>query len=165
MNMHARLAQVRRALVVTTAVLVYLVTLVLGLAVSFPLLAFLGWSHLDSSRAVQASYLITAFLVIAVTAYVALRVARTVEQNPLLVALVAVAIGAAIGLSTKPSQLEQQVIGPTRDRMLEQAQQLAKDAAKVLTTTAAATAATAMVAHAASNATSQTAPLSTEDEA
>jgi hypothetical protein len=85
---------------------------------------------------------------------------RTVEQNPLLVALAAVAIGAMIGLSSKPTQLEQQVMGPTRDRMLEQAQNLAKG----LATTAAATAATAMVAHAASNATSQTAPRSTEDE-
>jgi ElaB/YqjD/DUF883 family membrane-anchored ribosome-binding protein len=85
---------------------------------------------------------------------------RAVEQNPLVVALVAVAIGAAIGLSSKPTQLEHQVMGPTRDRMLEQAQNLAKE----LATTAAATAATAMVAHAASNATSQTAPRSTEDE-
>jgi len=51
---------------------------------------------------------------------------RTVEQNPLVVALAAVAIGAMIGLSSKPTQLEQQVMGPTRDRMLEQAQKLAK---------------------------------------
>jgi hypothetical protein len=76
---------------------------------------------------------------------------RSVEQNPLVVALVAVAIGAAIGLSSKPTQLEHQVMGPARDRMLEQAQKLAKG----LATTAAATAATAMVAHAVSNATSQ----------
>jgi Protein of unknown function (DUF3618) len=79
---------------------------------------------------------------------------RAVEQNPLVVALVAVAIGAAIGLGSKPTQLEHNVMGPTRDRLLEQAQQLAKG----LATTAAATAATAMVAHAAdrdtSNATS-----------
>lgn len=79
---------------------------------------------------------------------------RAVEQNPLVVALAAVAIGAVIGLSSKPTQLEQQVMGPARDRMLEQAQKLAKG----LATTAAATAATAMVAHAASNATSQAAP-------
>ena len=47
-NMRARLAQVRWALVLKTAVLVYLVTLVLGLAVPFPLLAVLGWARLDS---------------------------------------------------------------------------------------------------------------------
>jgi hypothetical protein len=74
---------------------------------------------------------------------------RAVEQNPLVVALAAVAIGAAIGLSSKPTQLEQHVMGPARDRLLEQAQQLAKG----LATTAAATAATAMVAHAASQTT------------
>jgi hypothetical protein len=61
---------------------------------------------------------------------------RAVEQNPLVVAQVAVAIGAAIGLSSKPTQLEQQAMGPARDRMLEQAQRLA--------TTAAVAAATAM---------------------
>jgi len=72
---------------------------------------------------------------------------RAVEQNPLVVALAAVAIGAAIGLSSKPTQLEQQVMGPARDRMLEQAQTLAKDAAKGLATTAAAAATIAMVAH------------------
>ena len=90
---------------------------------------------------------------------------RAVEQNPLVVALAAVAIGAVIGLSSKPTQLEQQVMGPARDRMLEQAQTLAKDAAKGLATTAAATAATAMVAHAASSAASQTAPPSMEEDA
>ena len=79
---------------------------------------------------------------------------RAVEQNPLAVALAAVAIGAVIGLSSKPTQLEHQMMGPARDRMLEQAQKLAKG----LATTAAATAATAMVAHAVSNATSQAAP-------
>jgi hypothetical protein len=89
---------------------------------------------------------------------------RAVEQNPLLVALAAVAIGAVIGLSGKPTQLEQQVMGPARDRMLEQAQTLAKAAAKGLATTAVATAATAMVAHAASNATSQTAPQQPEKD-
>jgi hypothetical protein len=79
---------------------------------------------------------------------------RAVEQSPLVVALVAVAIGAAIGMSSKPTQLEHQVMGPVRDRMLEQAQRLAKG----LATTAAATAATAMVAHATTNTSSQAAP-------
>jgi ElaB/YqjD/DUF883 family membrane-anchored ribosome-binding protein len=82
---------------------------------------------------------------------------RAVEQNPLVVALAAVAIGAAIGLSSKPTQLEQQVMGPARDRMLEQAQKLAQG----LATTAAATAATALVAHAAS----QAAPPTLEEDA
>ncbi len=87
------------------------------------------------------------------------------EQNPLVVALAAVAIGAVIGLSSKPTQLEQQVMGPTRDRMLEQAQTLAKDAAQGLATTAAATAATALVAHTASNSASQAIPPSASREA
>jgi putative membrane protein (TIGR04086 family) len=84
MNRRARLAQVGWALVLKTSVLVYLVTLVLGLAVSFPLLAFLGWARLDSSRALQVSFLITALLVIAVTGYGALWVARRVERAALL---------------------------------------------------------------------------------
>jgi putative membrane protein (TIGR04086 family) len=82
--MRARLAQVRWALVLKTSVLLYLVTLVLGLAVSFPLLAIIGWARLDSSRAIQASFLITAALVLAVTGYGALWVARRVERAPLL---------------------------------------------------------------------------------
>jgi putative membrane protein (TIGR04086 family) len=84
MNMRARLAQVRWALILTTSVLVYLVTLVLGLAVSFPLLAVFGGGRLDSSRAFQVSFLMTALLLIAVTAYGALWVARRVERAPLL---------------------------------------------------------------------------------
>lgn len=79
-NMQARLAQVHWALVVTAAVLIYLVTLILGLALSYPLLAFLNWAHLGSSSAVLASSLITAFLVIVVTGYGALGVARKVER-------------------------------------------------------------------------------------
>jgi putative membrane protein (TIGR04086 family) len=84
MNMRARLAQVRWALILKTSVLVYLVTLVLGLAVSFPLLAVLDRGRLDSSRAFQISLLITAFLVIVVTGYGALWVARSVERAALL---------------------------------------------------------------------------------
>ena len=82
--MRARLAQVRWALVLKTSVLVYLVTLILGLAVSFPLLAFLGWARLDASRAFQLSFLITAALIFAVTGYGALWVARRVERAALL---------------------------------------------------------------------------------
>ena len=83
-NMRARLAQVRWALVLKIAALIYLVTLILGLAASFPLLAFLGWWPLDSSRAFQVSFLIPAFLVLAVTGLGALWVARRVERAPLL---------------------------------------------------------------------------------
>ena len=82
--MRARLAQVRWALVLKTAVLAYLVTLILGLAISFPLLAFLGNGRLDSPRAFRISFLITAFLVFAVTGYGALWVARRVGRAPLL---------------------------------------------------------------------------------
>jgi putative membrane protein (TIGR04086 family) len=71
---------VRWALVLKTSALVYLVTLVLGLAVSFPLLAFLGWARLDSARAIQVSLLSTAFLVFAVTGFGALWVARRVGR-------------------------------------------------------------------------------------
>jgi putative membrane protein (TIGR04086 family) len=81
--MRARLAQVRWALVLTISVLVYLVTLILGFAVSFPLLAVLGWARLDASRAFQLSFLITAALVFAVTGYGALWVARRVEHAAL----------------------------------------------------------------------------------
>jgi putative membrane protein (TIGR04086 family) len=82
-NLRARLAQVRWALVLKTAALVYLVTLVLGLAASFPLRALLGWWRLDSSRAFRVSFLITAALALAVTEFGALWVARRVERAPL----------------------------------------------------------------------------------
>jgi putative membrane protein (TIGR04086 family) len=82
--MKARLARVHWALVVKTAVLVYIATFILGLALSFPLLAFLDWSRLDSQSASQASSLISAFFVFVVTGYGALRVARRVESAALL---------------------------------------------------------------------------------
>jgi putative membrane protein (TIGR04086 family) len=82
--MRAYLAQVRWALVLKTAVLLYLVTLVLGLALSFPLLTILDWARLDSSRAIQVSYLITAVLVFVVTGFGALWGARRAERAPLL---------------------------------------------------------------------------------
>ncbi len=50
-----------------------------------------------------------------------------VEQNPLVVALAVVVIGAAIGLSSEPTQLEHRVMGPTRDRLLEQVQTMATE--------------------------------------
>jgi putative membrane protein (TIGR04086 family) len=78
--MQARLAQVHWALVLKTAALLYVATLLLGLAVSFPLLAFLNWGHLDSPNALWVSSLIAAFLVVAVTGYGAFRVARGVGR-------------------------------------------------------------------------------------
>jgi hypothetical protein len=82
--MRVRLAQVRWALVLKAAILIYHVTLVLGLAVSFPLLAFLGWARLDSAHAFQISFLITAILVFVVTGFGALWGARRAERAPLL---------------------------------------------------------------------------------
>lgn len=82
--MKARLSRVHWDLVMKTAVLVYIVTFILGLALSFLLLAFLNWSHLDSQSAFLASSLISALLVIVVTGYGALRVARRVESAALL---------------------------------------------------------------------------------
>jgi putative membrane protein (TIGR04086 family) len=83
-NMKARLSRVHWDLVVKTAVLVYIMTFILGLALSFPLLAFLNWSRLDPQSAFLASSLISAFFVIVVTGYGALRVARRVEGTTLL---------------------------------------------------------------------------------
>jgi putative membrane protein (TIGR04086 family) len=82
--MKARLARVRWNVIVKTAVVVYIATFILGLALSFPLLAVLDWSGLDSDRAVQASSLISALFVFVVTGYGALWVARRVERAALL---------------------------------------------------------------------------------
>ena len=85
--MRDRLARVRWVLVLTTAVVVYIVTLLLGLLISFPLLTVLSWFQVDSSNsssAIQASSLITALLVIVVTGAGAWWVARRVEHAALL---------------------------------------------------------------------------------
>lgn len=82
--MKARLSQVRWDLVLKASVLVYIVTFILGIALSFPLLAFLDWSHLNSDSAFQVSSLISGLLVIVVTGYGALWVARRVERAALL---------------------------------------------------------------------------------
>ena len=82
--MKARLSQVRWDLVLKASVLVYIVTFILGIALSFPLLAFLDWSHLNSDSAFQVSSLISGLLVIGVTEYGALWVARRVERAALL---------------------------------------------------------------------------------
>jgi putative membrane protein (TIGR04086 family) len=83
-NMKARLSQVQWDLVLKTAVVIYVVTFILGLALSFPLLAVLDWAHLNSQSAFQVSSLISALLVIVVTGYGALWVARRVEGAALL---------------------------------------------------------------------------------
>jgi putative membrane protein (TIGR04086 family) len=97
-NLKARLSQVHWDLVVKTAVLVYIVTLILGLALSFPLLAFLNWSRLDSQSAFQVSSVITAFFVIVVTGYGAWRVARRVEGAAVLHGLLVGLLVALISL-------------------------------------------------------------------
>jgi hypothetical protein len=94
-----------------TAVLVYLVTLVLGLAISFPLLTVLGWARLDSSRASQLSWLVTAAPVFAMTGIGALWVARWGEHAPppqgLLVGLVVALLSFLLDPPVRP------VLGPT----------------------------------------------------
>jgi len=71
--MKAALSQVRWDLVLKASVLVYTVTLILGLALSLFLPAFL-----DPDHTVQAAALMTALLIIGVTGYGAWRVARLV---------------------------------------------------------------------------------------
>jgi putative membrane protein (TIGR04086 family) len=97
-NMKARLSRVRWDLIVKTAVLVYIVTFILGFALSFPLLALLNWSRLDSQSAFQASSLISAFLVFVVTGYGAVWVARRVESAALLHGLLVGLLVALISL-------------------------------------------------------------------
>jgi putative membrane protein (TIGR04086 family) len=97
-TMKTRPARMHWALVVKTAVLVYILTFILGLALSVPLLAFLNWSSLDSQRAFQASALISAFVVIVVTGYGAFWVARRVEHAALLHGLLVGLLVALISL-------------------------------------------------------------------
>jgi len=80
-NTKAQLSQVRWDLVVKMAVLVYVLTLLLGLAVSVPLLVVFHGSQLDAQRAVGVSSLLVAVLVIGVTGGGAFRVARTVKRG------------------------------------------------------------------------------------
>jgi putative membrane protein (TIGR04086 family) len=82
--MKARIWRVHWDLVVKTAVLIYIVTFIFGLALSVPLLALLNWIRLDTQSVFLASSLISAFFVIVVTGYGALRVARRVERAALL---------------------------------------------------------------------------------
>lgn len=82
--MKARLSQVHWNLVLKTAVLLYILTFVLGLGLSWLLQALLNWGHVGPQSVFQASSLITAFLTVVVTGYGALRVARKVERAALL---------------------------------------------------------------------------------
>jgi uncharacterized protein YjbJ (UPF0337 family) len=57
---------------------------------------------------------------------------NTFEQNPLSVGAVALVAGAAIGLMLPITQKEDELMGETRDRLLHQAQDKAKDALKMV---------------------------------
>jgi putative membrane protein (TIGR04086 family) len=80
-NTKARLSRVQWDLVLKTAALVYVLTLLLGLALSAPLLMFFNRGQLDAQDAVQATSLLIALLVIVVAAGGAFWVARTVEHS------------------------------------------------------------------------------------
>jgi putative membrane protein (TIGR04086 family) len=75
---------VQWALVLWTAVLLYVVTFILGLVLSFLWLAFLGATHASDGTGVEAFSLITALLVVIVTGYGAWRVARRVGHEVVL---------------------------------------------------------------------------------
>lgn len=83
--MKAQLARVHWNLVLMTAVLIYVLTLLLGLALSVPLLIFFDGGQWEAQRAIQASAVFSAFLVVVVTGagafWVARTVARTVERG------------------------------------------------------------------------------------
>ena len=82
--MKARLSEVRWGLVLTAAVVVYVMTFLLGLALSYLLLAVLGRDRPDTNSVYQASSLVGALLVIVVTGYGALWVARRVKRAAIL---------------------------------------------------------------------------------
>jgi putative membrane protein (TIGR04086 family) len=82
-HMKAYLARVHWALVIKIAVVVYIVTFILGVVVSFPLLAFLNWIHLSSQSSFLISSLMSAFVVFAVTGYGAWHLARKGENTAL----------------------------------------------------------------------------------
>lgn len=82
--MKTRLSQIHWNLVLKTALLLYILTFILGLGLSLPLQAVLNRGNVDAHRAFQAVSLITALLVIVVTGYGAWRVARKVEHEAVL---------------------------------------------------------------------------------
>jgi ElaB/YqjD/DUF883 family membrane-anchored ribosome-binding protein len=52
---------------------------------------------------------------------------QTVRENPLVVGLAAVAIGALLGLSSRPTKWETQLLGGAREQLLHQVQNLAHE--------------------------------------
>lgn len=82
--MRAGLAQAHWPLILIASVAIYIVTLLLGIVMSFPVLAFLNSGRLDSSSASRVSFVLTAALVIIVTGYGSLLVARRVEHAAML---------------------------------------------------------------------------------
>ena len=82
--MKAQLSLLRWDLVLKTAVLIYILTFILGVGWSLLLPPVLNWSRVDPQSAVQTVALITPLLVIVVTGYGAWRVARKVEHAALL---------------------------------------------------------------------------------
>jgi putative membrane protein (TIGR04086 family) len=79
-----QLSQVHWDLVFKTAVVIYIVTLILGLSLSVLLLKLMNGGPPNSQPAAQAAFLVTALLVIVVTGHGALWVARRVERAALL---------------------------------------------------------------------------------
>jgi hypothetical protein len=82
--MKAGRSRVHWALVVKTALLVYLATFILGVGLSFPLLALLNRGYLAAQSASLVSFLISALVVFVVTGYGAWQVARRVGNAALL---------------------------------------------------------------------------------
>lgn len=78
--MKARLSQVHWKLILKTAVVLYLVTFLLGLGVSLLLQVFQGRSHLEPQSVQAVPLITTALLVAVVTGYGAWRVASQVER-------------------------------------------------------------------------------------
>lgn len=53
---------------------------------------------------------------------------RLVHENPLAVGAAAVAIGAAVGLALPGTQIEQEYMGEASEKIVDRAQQVARDA-------------------------------------
>jgi len=64
------------------------------------------------------------------------RVGRAMQDTPLAVGAVALALGAAIGLAVPATTKEQEMFGPMRDNLMEQAQGLAQEAIEKVQTVA-----------------------------
>ena len=54
---------------------------------------------------------------------------RMVQENPLLVGAGALMLGAAFGLAVPETDAENELMGPTRDNMVDRARDMARDAA------------------------------------